>query len=95
MFASDLSGLPNGLACDDFGQVFIRRYEPSRILRLSRDGTRCNVYVEDATAHILAHPTNLVFSHSSFYAAHLGRWHITRIASDTFSVPLWHSTSSL
>lgn len=90
-FVTDLPGLPDGLACDERGQVFVGCYEPSRILRLSPDGSRCDVYMEDPTAHLLAHPTNLAFSHADLYAANLGRWHITRIASDTSGIPLWRS----
>ena len=47
------------------------------------------VYVEDPTAHLLAHPTNVAFSGAALYTANLGRWHITRIDSDTSARPLW------
>jgi sugar lactone lactonase YvrE len=78
-FATDLPGLPDGLALDDAGQVFVGCYEPSRILRLSPDGRPADIYIEDATAHLLAHPTNLAFDGSTLYTANLGRWHITCI----------------
>ncbi len=35
------------------------------------------------TAHLFAHPTNIAFDGSALYTANLGRWHITRIDSDT------------
>jgi sugar lactone lactonase YvrE len=82
-FAADLPGLPDGLALDDHGRVLVGCYEPSRILRLSPDGGHVAVYIEDPTAHLLAHPTNLAFHGADLYTANLGRWHITRIASDT------------
>jgi sugar lactone lactonase YvrE len=83
LFAADLPGLPDGLAVDVDGQVFVGCYEPSRILRIAADGTRTDIYIEDPTAHLFAHPTNLAFRGSDLFTANLGRWHITRVASDT------------
>lgn len=80
--ADDLPGLPDGLAFDGRGDLFVACYEPSRILRLDRSG-RVEVYVEDPTAHTLCHPTNIAFDGKWLYAANLGRWHITRIETDT------------
>ena len=82
-FADDLPGLPDGLAVDDAGAVFVGCYEPSRVLRIAASGGAAEVYIEDPTAHLFAHPTNLAFDGPSLYTANLGRWHITRIATDT------------
>lgn len=90
-FATGLPGLPDGLALDDTGNVFVGCYEPSRILRISADGGRTEVYIEDPTAHLFAHPTNLAFDGADLFTANLGRWHITRIASDTTGTPLWQT----
>jgi sugar lactone lactonase YvrE len=87
-FAADLPGLPDGIAFDERGDLFCGCYEPSRILRIRRDG-RVGVYIEDPTAHLLAHPTNIAFDGAALYAANLGRWHVTRIDSDTRGRPLW------
>jgi hypothetical protein len=57
-------------------------YEPSRILRIDRSG-QVEVYVEDVTAHTLCHPTNIAFDGRWLYAANLGRWHISRIETNT------------
>jgi gluconolactonase len=91
VFASDLPGLPDGIAFDAGGNLFVGCYEPSRILRIGPDGRKVEVYVEDATAHLLAHPTNIAFDGSALFAANLGRWHVTRIASDTTAPPLWRT----
>lgn len=88
--AEDLPGLPDGLAFDATGTLFCSCYEPSRILRIGADG-RARVYVEDPTAHTLAHPTNIAFNGKDLFASNLGRWHITRIASDTSAPPLWQT----
>lgn len=83
VFADDLPGLPDGIAFDDAGQIFVGCYEPSRILRVSPDGSRTELYIQDATAHLLAHPTNIAFDGAALFAANLGRWHVTRIETDT------------
>ena len=88
VFAGDLPGLPDGIAFDASGNLFVGCYEPSRILRVAPDG-EAEVYLEDATAHLLAHPTNVAFDGATLFAANLGRWHVTRIASDTNALPLW------
>jgi sugar lactone lactonase YvrE len=88
-FAIDLPGLPDGIAFDDRGYLFCGCYEPSRILRISPDGGTVEIYLEDPTAHLLAHPTNIAFNDSSLYTANLGRWHITWVDTDTSARPLW------
>jgi gluconolactonase len=88
IFAADLPGLPDGLAFDDARQLFVGCYEPSRILRISPDGGTVEVYIEDPTAHLFAHPTNICFAGPTLYTANLGRWHITRIDTDTTGRPL-------
>ncbi len=91
-FADDLPGLPDGLALDAAGALFIGCYEPSRILRVPPEGGTSEVYIEDATAHLLAHPTNIAFDGTSLFTANLGRWHVTRIATDTTAPALWRGS---
>jgi gluconolactonase len=91
VFAGDLPGLPDGIAFDAGGNLFVGCYEPSRILRIAPDGRAAEVYIEDATAHLLAHPTNIAFDGQALFTANLGRWHVTRIASDTNAPPLWRT----
>jgi gluconolactonase len=79
---SDLPGLPDGLALDARGALYVACYEPSRILRVL-PGQHAEIYIEDVSAHTLCHPTNIAFDGDMLYAANLGRWHITRIATDT------------
>ena len=86
-YARDLPGLPDGLAFDDAGRLYVSCYEPSRILRIDPAGG-VETYIEDTTAHVLCHPTNIAFDGHTLYAANLGRWHITRIATDTSAVSL-------
>ncbi|MGN6550154.1 MAG: SMP-30/gluconolactonase/LRE family protein [Pararhizobium sp.] len=87
-YATDLPGLPDGIAFDDSGALFVGCYEPSRILRIPPGGGTAEVYVEDPTAHLFAHPTNIAFDGAALYTANLGRWHVTRIETDTHGAPL-------
>jgi len=93
-FAVDLPGLPDGIAFDDRGRLFVGCYEPSRILRIAPDGKTVEVYIEEPTAHLFAHPTNLAFDGPALYTANLGRWHITIIDSDTTGTPLWRRVAA-
>lgn len=87
-YAIDLPGLPDGIAFDDAGALFVGCYEPSRILRIPPGGGKAEIYIEDPTAHLFAHPTNIAFDGPALYAANLGRWHVTRIETDTSGTPL-------
>ena len=81
-FAADLPGLPDGIALADDGTVFVGCYEPSRVLCIPAAGGAAAIYIEDPTAHLFAHPTNIAFDGAALYTANLGRWHITRIETD-------------
>jgi sugar lactone lactonase YvrE len=89
VWSDDVPGLPDGLAFDATGALFCGCYEPSRVVRIPPGGGTAEVYVEDPTAHMLAHPTNIAFDGGTLYTANLGRWHLTRIAADTAARPLW------
>lgn len=93
IFASDLPGLPDGIAFDSKGNLIVGCYEPSRLLRISPDGARIDVLIEDITAHTLCHPTNVAFDGGALYTANLGRWHITKIAMDIGAPPLWKAAN--
>lgn len=88
-FATDLPGLPDGIAFDGAGNLIVGCYEPSRLLRLSPDGLTVDILIEDVTAHVLCHPTNIAFDGDTLYTANLGRWHITQIAMDLGAPALW------
>jgi sugar lactone lactonase YvrE len=92
-FATGLPGLPDGIAFDGSGNLIVACYEPSRLLRLPPDGARCDILVEDPTAHTLCHPTNIAFDGARLFAANLGRWHITEVAVDVPAPPLWHRSA--
>ena len=88
LFAGDLPGVPDGLAIADDGTVLVGCYEPSRVLRIPAGGGQAVVYIEDPTAHLFAHPTNICFDGPTLYTANLGRWHITAVDTDLTGRPL-------
>jgi gluconolactonase len=93
-WSDDLPGLPDGLAFDDSGALFVSCYEPSRVLRVPAGGGAAEIYIEDATAHVLAHPTNIAFDGARMVTANLGRWHVTTIETDTTGTPLWRRSAA-
>ena len=84
---SGIERLPDGLAYDNDGNLFISCYEPSRIYRFDTSGW-LSLYLDDPTAHLMCHPTNIAFRGSTLFTANLGRWHITAIETDTIGLPL-------
>lgn len=93
LFADELPGLPDGIAFDDAGNLVVGCYEPSRLLRISPDGDRTDILIEDVTAHTLCHPTNIAFDGASLFTANLGRWHLSKIKMDIGGSPLWNSAT--
>jgi gluconolactonase len=77
-FVEGLERVPDGLAFDAAGNLYISCYEPSRIYRVSPErGIR--LFIDDPIAHTLCHPTNCAFRGEELFTSNLGRWHITRI----------------
>ncbi|MEH6725891.1 MAG: SMP-30/gluconolactonase/LRE family protein [Hyphomicrobiales bacterium] len=88
-FAENLPGLPDGIAFDAEGNLIVGCYEPSRLLRITPDGAQVDILIEDVTAHVLCHPTNVAFDGLNLYTANLGRWHISKIEMDFGAPALW------
>jgi len=87
VFVQDLPGLPDGLAFDRDGRLYICCYEPSRIYRADPDG-QVELLIDDPEAHMLCHPTNGAFRGRDFLTSNLGRLHITRTPVDAEGLPL-------
>lgn len=82
VFVEGLERLPDGLAFDRAGNLYVCCYEPSRIYRVSPE-RRVELLVDDPEAHTLCHPTNCAFRGKELFTSNLGRWHITQIDVDT------------
>lgn len=73
--------VPDGLAFDIEGGLYIACYRPDRIYRLSPD-LRLETVAEDFQGTVVAAPTNVAFGGAdmrTLYIASLARWHIGRI----------------
>jgi gluconolactonase len=77
--------LPDGLAFNAQGDMYVSCYTPSRIYRVIQGAPpRAIVFADDWTDHVLCHPTNICFGgtdRTTLFAANLGRWHIASIAT--------------
>lgn len=89
IYVDNIERLPDGLAFDRAGNLYVSCYEPSRIYRVDRD-RRLELLIDDPEAHTLCHPTNIAFRGEDLFASNLGRWHVTRIAvgAEGLSLPL-------
>jgi gluconolactonase len=80
--------LPDGLAFDTDGNLYVACYEPSQVLRVAPDGTVARL-IADEEAHLFCHPTNLAFRGNVLFTTNLGRWHITAIDTEAEGLPLY------
>ncbi len=73
--------VPDGIAFDDHGSLFVSCYTPNVIYRVEPDRTT-TVFAEDWEGHTLANPTNIAFrkgASTELFVSSLGRWHLTKI----------------
>jgi gluconolactonase len=71
--------LPDGIAFGPDGALYVGCYEPSRVLRVDVATGEVSTYLDDPTAHLLCHPTNVAWRGDQLFTANLGRWHLTVI----------------
>ena len=82
--------VPDGLAFDTEGNLYISCYRPDRAYRLAAGGV-LEVLAEDFEGTIMAAPTNIAFcgrERNILLSANLGRWHITRYDAGAVGLPL-------
>jgi gluconolactonase len=87
LFVDNIDRLPDGLAFDVQGNLYISCYEPSRLYRATPTG-ELQLLIDDPDAHTFCHPTNCAFRGPDLFTANLGRWHITRIDVGSEGAPL-------
>lgn len=80
--------LPDGLAFDMEGNLYVACYEPSEVLRVTPGGT-VERLIGDPEAHLFCHPTNLAFRDTILFTANLGRWHVTAVDTSAEGLPLY------
>ena len=77
LFAREVGRMPDGLALDANGDLFVSCYASDEIHRISPAGEK-TLFAYDRWAILLSRPTNLAFHNGYLYAANLGRTTITR-----------------
>jgi sugar lactone lactonase YvrE len=81
VYATVPKALPDGLAFDAHGNLYVSCYTPARIYKIT-PRRKISIAVEDWEAHTLSNPTNIAFGGAKFdqlFVANLGRWHITQV----------------
>lgn len=82
--------VPDGLAWDISGNLYISYYIPSKIYKLDTQGN-LEILVEDPEHTVLASPTNIAFcgeKRDILLSANLGRTHITEIMTGVVGMKL-------
>lgn len=82
--------IPDGLAFDIAGNLFVGCYTPDVVYKLSPD-RRLSIFLEDWESTVLSSPTNIAFGGpqlSTMLLASLGRWHLAKLQADVPGLPL-------
>lgn len=80
-YADGLARVPDGLALDEAGNLYVMCYASDCIYRVT-PGRDVELLAFDREATRIARPTNAAFGGPGFddlYVANLGRWHISRV----------------
>ncbi|HEY3940025.1 MAG TPA: SMP-30/gluconolactonase/LRE family protein [Bryobacteraceae bacterium] len=81
VYAKGLERVPDGLAFDTAGNLYVSCYASDNIFRVSPQKT-VSLLAYDRDGTTLARPTNIAFGgleNEYLYVANLGRWHINRV----------------
>jgi gluconolactonase len=87
--------VPDGLALDASGALFVSCWRPDRVYRVSAGSNEPQIYLDDWTAEYLNSPTNLCFGGpdlSTIYLAGLCGQSISQISADVPGQPLAYPT---
>jgi gluconolactonase len=82
--------VPDGLAFDEAGQLFVSCYAPDVIFRVQAGG-KVDTFAHDPLRGVLSSPTNLAFcgrDRRHLVVANLAGWHLTRTEVDVPGAPL-------
>ncbi|MBI1898146.1 MAG: SMP-30/gluconolactonase/LRE family protein [Acidobacteria bacterium] len=92
LFAGEVGRLPDGLAFDADGNLYVACYASDEIWRIATGGERTLV-AHDPDAILLSRPTNIAFGGGFMYVANLGRQTVTRARIGRAGQPLANQTS--
>ena len=88
--------VPDGLAFDEKGRLYISCYRPDRVYRLNLDNS-LEIIADDFQGTKVAAPTNVVFGGKDrrvLYLASLARWHVASVYLDVPGAPLRYPMNS-
>ena len=77
VFAPDVGRLPDGLAFDASGNLYVSSYASDDIHRVT-PSREVSLFAHDPFAILLSRPTNMAFDEGWMYVANLGRTTVTR-----------------
>jgi gluconolactonase len=83
--------VPDGLALDASGALYVSCWRPDRVYRIAAGTTAPEVYLDDWTAEYMCSPTNLCFGGrdmSTIYLAGLCGWSISTLNAEVPGQPL-------
>ena len=89
-YADQIGRVPDGLALDEEGNLFVSCYASDDIYRVSSSG-RVELFAADPDGIILSRPTNMAFGvqdRAELYVANLGGHVITRVQTSHCGQPL-------
>jgi gluconolactonase len=90
VYAQGLARVPDGMALDSEGNLYVTCYATNNIYKVSPMG-KVSLLVFDPQSTTIAGPTNLAFGGPGFdqiFVANLGRWHICRASARIKGRPL-------
>lgn len=85
IFIEDVAHVPDGLAFDSEGFLYVLCYGDNRIWRVSPKGKK-SLLADDPTSTVINRATNIAFGgtgRKTLYIANLGGWHISMIRMQT------------
>ena len=86
--------VPDGLAFDTDGNLYVSCYRPDSIYRYTAKG-ELQLLADDVEGTVIAAPTNIAFcgpKRDLFLSANIGRWHLTRYELKAVGVKLDYPT---
>jgi len=92
VYVSGMARVPDGLAFDTLGNLYVTCYASDNIYKVTPKG-KASLFAYDPQGTMLARPTNAAFGgpdSDQIYFANLGRWHICRAPAGVKGQPLVH-----
>jgi gluconolactonase len=84
--------LPDGLAFDENGDLYVVTYRPDAIYMIPSGSSTAELYTLDLEGAALASPTNIAFGfvdgEPRLFVANIGRWHIAELPVPAPGLPL-------